>query len=186
MWTDVSSIAQELDANHYLGAVRRGLAWRDEYGSIVVCAPTARMLPGAPEWLELSRWCITSRQKNSGSRQWAGFVRALREVCPTATTVISYSDPGVGHDGALYRACNWLWAPTWHRLRPPPTGNGAWSTGKPSGVKDRWIFPLRRDARRAALLVARDEAILRRMPWARYVEGRGAEFKTFQSRSRST
>ena len=42
----------------------------------------------------------------------------LRDV--GVSTVVSYSDPSAGHTGSLYRACNWIWAPTWLRLRPPP------------------------------------------------------------------
>ena len=81
--------------------------------------------------------------------------------------------------GALYRACNWWWAPTWHRLRPPPTGNGTWSEGRQEAVKDRWVFPLAPDAERAAILRAQDEAILRKWPWAEYREPGGVPFKRF-------
>lgn len=179
-WVSTADVAELLRANHYLGPIRRGIAWQDEFGVIVVTTPTARNVPAT--WIELARWCIVSREKNAGSRQWAAFVRALRQQRPDVTTVVSYSDPSVGHTGALYRACNWWWAPTWHRLRPPPTGNGSW-TGKGSdrqSVKDRWVFALQPDPFRVDVLVARDEAVLRRMPWARYREPGGACFKTFQ------
>jgi hypothetical protein len=105
-----------------------------------------------------------------------------------ATTVVSYSDPSQGHTGALYRACGWLWAPTWHRLRPPPTGNGAWTEGKQQAVKDRWIFPLKPDDRRASVLPVSDTAVIKAMPWASYCEpvwkrgiahGGGGDFKRF-------
>jgi hypothetical protein len=139
-------VAAFLDAHHYLGRLRRGIAYQDEFGVIVVARPTGRRLP--TRWLELSRWCIVSDTPNAGSRQWARFSRACRERFPDATTIVSYSDPAAGHTGALYRACNWLWAPTWHRLRPPPTGNGSWTAGEKQHVKDRWAFPLRPDAER--------------------------------------
>jgi hypothetical protein len=87
--------------------------------------------------------------------------------------------PIQGHTGALYRACNWWWAPTWHRLRPPPTGNGSWTEGKQEAVKDRWVFPLQPDAARAFVLRAQDDAILRRWPWAEYREPGGVSFKEF-------
>jgi hypothetical protein len=177
-WTDAPSVAAFLDRHHYLGALRRGTAYQDEFGVIVVSNPTARNLPR--DWLELARWCIVSETKNAGSRQWAHFVRACRERFPDATTIVSYSDPSAGHTGALYRACNWHWAPTWHRLRPPPSGNGSWTAGKPQSVKDRWIFPLRPDSCRRYVLRCRDEAILARKPWAEYREGRGADFRQFQ------
>lgn len=173
-WVSTSSVAPILVKSHYLGPIKRGTAWRDDYGVIIFATPTARRVP--QHWLELVRWCITSEVENAGSRQWAAFVRALRALHPGATTVISYSDPSVGHTGALYRACNWLWAPTWHRLRPPPTGNGAWSTKGPQSVKDRWVFPLGADPEREALLTVQDASILRRLPWARYAEPMGVPF----------
>ncbi len=178
MFVPVAQVAALLDERHYLGAARRGVAWKDEYGVMVVASPTARRLP--QHWLELTRWCIVSREPNAGSRQWKALRRALRERFPEATTLVSYSDPSVGHDGALYRACNWWWAPTWHRLRPPPSGNGAWSDGKAQSIKDRWVFALGKDAGRCEVLVARDESVLRARPWARYQEPGGARYATFK------
>lgn len=177
-WTSCRSVAGLLAAHHYLGAIDHGVAWKDDFGVIVIAAPTARRLPGS--WLELARWCLLPNGQNAGSRQWAAFVRALRRMRPDATTIISYSDPSQGHTGALYRACNWWWAPTWHRLRPPPTGNGSWS-GLQEAVKDRWVFALRRDPTRAIILRAQDDAILKRWPWAEYREPGGVPFKQFLS-----
>lgn len=177
-WVPPSVVASTLQAHHYLGATRRGAAWLDSDGVLVFAAPTSRRLP--TEWLDLTRWCILSREPNAGSRQWGRVRRALLAEFPSATTVVSYSDPSAGHDGALYRACNWWWAPTWHRLRPPPTGQGSWAGGKNEAVKDRWVFPLRRDPRRAHLLVAKDDACLRRMPWARYCEPGGASYNEWR------
>lgn len=174
-WCHPAGVAEVLDERHYLGAIQRGEAWQDEHGAIVLSAPTSRNLP--PDWLELARWCITSGEKNAGSRQWAAMIRSLRLQRPSATTIVSYSDPSVGHTGALYRACNWLWAPTWHRLRPPPTGNGAWIEGEAQSVKDRWIYPVRPDARREALLAITDGGVLRRFPWAVYREPAGVPYR---------
>jgi hypothetical protein len=176
-WCSTKAAAPTLTASHYLGPIKRGVAWRHPFGVICIAPPTSRRLPVT--WIELTRWCITSDEKNAGSRMWAAFVRELRLARPESTTVVSYSDPSVGHTGALYRACNWWWAPTWHRLRPPPTGNGNWASGQQS-VKDRWVFPLQRDAARASLLVARDEAVLRSKPWAEYREPGGANFSAFK------
>ena len=100
MTVPVATVAPFLDANHYLGAAKRGVARSDEFGVLVLASPTSRHLP--TDWLELSRWCLLG-ERNAGSRQWARVVRWLRENHPT-TTVISYSDPSVGHTGALYRA----------------------------------------------------------------------------------
>jgi hypothetical protein len=159
-----------LDTAHYLGAPTRGVPYRDEFGVLVLAAPTSRVLP-ARRWLELTRWCLYG-EKNGGSRQWARVWRWLAQEYPHITTVVSYSDPTVGHTGALYRACNWLWAPTWARLRPPPTGGGSWDRRTWGGVKDRWVWCLAPDAEREALLVANDNAVQQKYPWAMYREPR--------------
>ena len=127
--------------------------------------PSAAYLPNDGSWLELQRWCLTGAAgANAGSRMHAYVVRWLRRERPEVTTLISYSDPSQGHTGALYKACNWQWAPTWHRLRPPPTGNGRWrADGPQQTVKDRWAFPLRDDACREELLRMKDESLARRM-----------------------
>lgn len=177
-WKNPEDVAAVLAENHYLGPLRRGVAWQDENGVIILARPTSRGVPAS--WLELSRWCLLHRVKNAGSSQWARFVRDVKKRYPDCTTIVSYSDPSVGHDGALYRACNWWWAPTWHRLRPPPSGNGSWQEGKPQAVKDRWIYPLRKDPAREAILVAKDESILKRMPYARYREPGGADYRRWK------
>jgi hypothetical protein len=163
-------LASVLDREHYLGSSWRGFGYEDEIGVLVFAAPTSRRLPR--DWVELARWCIRSHNHNShnlGSMQWARVRRWLALNAPAVTTVISYSDPSAGHDGALYRACNWLWAPTWLRLREPPTGNGNWGKEK-TAAKDRWIFPLLKDERRAVVLRVNDESLVSRMPWASYRE----------------
>lgn len=177
MFVQPRAVSHILAEKHYLGPSKRGVAWQDEYGVIIIAAPTSRRLP--IHWLELVRWCITSKVKNAGSRQWAQFVKALRALRADVTTIVSYSDPSVGHTGALYRACNWWWAPTWHRLRTPPTGNGSWQKGKIESAKDRWVFALKPDTKRTALLIAQDESILRAKPWATYKEPGGADFRRF-------
>lgn len=156
------NVAAYLDANHYLGATGRGIAWSDEYGVLVLAKPTSRRLPQDGTWLELVRWCLVG-ERNGGSRQWKRVRQWLRESMPAVTTVVSYSDPSQGHTGALYRACNWEWRPTWHRLRPPPSGNGAWKCGREQAVKDRWVFCLSSDDRREELLRVKDESIVRAM-----------------------
>ena len=177
-WVSPADVAAVLAAHHYLGATKRGLAWLDDAGVMVFASPTSRRLP--THWLDLTRWCILDRSKNAGSRQWGNAVRAIRKQFPATSTIVSYSDPAVGHNGALYRACNWWWAPTWHRLRPPPTGQGSWTDGKQESVKDRWVFALQPDADREALLVARDESVLRRLPCARYREPGGADYRKWK------
>lgn len=157
-----------LARDHYLGPTKAAtFAWSDEFGVIVFAAPRARRIPH--RWLEVVRWCLAG-QPNGGSRQWAAAVAEIRRLRPDCTTVISYSDPDQGHTGALYRACNWLWAPTWLRLRPPPTGNGSWTAGRKQSVKDRWIYPLQFDPERQGVLTVQDATLQRKMPWAGYAE----------------
>lgn len=140
-----------LDELHYLGSTGRGFAWSDEYGVLVLAKPTSRRLPQDGTWLELVRWCLVG-MPNGGSRQWSAVSKWLRTDRPDVTTIVSYSDPSAGHTGSLYKACNWTWAPTWHRLKPPPSGNGSWGDGEIQSVKDRWVFALRKDDRRDEIL----------------------------------
>ena len=154
-----------LVGRHYLGPTKMAaFGWKDDHGVMLFAAPRSRRLPS--DWIELVRWCLSGKP-NAGSQQWAAFSRWARKHLD-ATTIVSYSDPSQGHTGALYRACNWQWAPTWHRLRPPPTGNGAWTEAKRQEPKDRWIFPLREDDRRKQLLFIHDDSLMKRMPWASY------------------
>lgn len=159
-WVSTKSVGDFLQRRHYLGPVRRGFAWSDEFGVMVFAKPTARRLPNDGTWFELVRWCLVGLP-NGGSKQWSIVRRELRDVAPQVTTVVSYSDPAQGHTGALYKACGWTWAPTWHRLRPPPSGNGRWKSGVRQNVKDRWVFPIRRDRQRAEILRVKDKSLLR-------------------------
>lgn len=166
---DVNPLLAE---RHYLGPIRSGGATLVVVGEVdghaaaaqVWRRPTSRRLPKDGTWLELSRWCLTSEAgENAGSRQHRFAAAKLREL--GVTTVVSYSDPSAGHTGALYRACNWLWSPTWLRLRPPPTGNGSWQRGeqrRQQAVKDRWVFHVaKRDVRREKLLEIDDPGAIR-------------------------
>lgn len=162
-------VAAELDLHHYLGRTGRGWAWGDERGVLVLGPPTSRSLPA--DWLELSRWCLRG-EPNSGSSQWAEVRRHILDTRSTVTTVVSYSDPAAGHDGALYRASGWVWAPTWHRLRPPPTGGGTWNGRDYQTPKDRWVCCLRPDPRRRDVLSLRRPDITSSRPWMLWSEPR--------------
>jgi hypothetical protein len=165
MWVSSKSVGPMLERAHYLGPVVRGFCWSDEFGVLVLAKPTSRRLPQDGTWLELVRWCLVGI-KNGGSQQWRRVVAAIRADVPTVTTIVSYSDPSAGHTGALYKACNWEWRPTWHRLRPPPSGNGSWKDGVVQSVKDRWIFAVRPDGRRDAILQITDPTALKRLAGA--------------------
>lgn len=157
-----------LHKHHYLGPRSRGNVFVHELGVIVYGAPTSRRLP--KDWIELSRWCLPDSAPNAGTSMFADYVGYIRRNHPYATTIVSYSDPSAGHDGALYRACNWLWAPTWQRLRPPPSGGGKWTGAKNESVKDRWVYLLRPDSNRENVLRISDSSVRRKWPFASYVE----------------
>ena len=148
-----------LAARHYLGPITTGKLVHAGFieGRPVAVqvwkAPSARHLPSDGTWLELARWCLTPEAgKNAGSRQHRHAANTIRQMLPTTTTLVSYSDPSVGHTGSLYKACNWMWRPTWHRLKPPPSQNGSWNGRTVQSVKDRWVFPLSADDRRDLVL----------------------------------
>lgn len=137
---------------HYLGPIGGGRIIFGGFidGQLVAAqvwrSPTSRHLPQDGTWLELSRWCLTPESGDyGGSRMHKQAVRHIRVAFPGVRTLVSYSDPEHGHTGALYRSCNWIWAPTWLRLRPPPTANGNWGKTKKQAVKDRWVFPVKAD-----------------------------------------
>jgi hypothetical protein len=67
------------------------------------------------------------------------------------TTLVSYSDPSVGHTGALYKASGWIWKPTWLRIVPPPSAGGSWDGVIRQAVKDRWAYFLRPDTAQGRL-----------------------------------
>lgn len=173
------STNQVLSRFHYLGAINRGFDYRDRFGVAVFANPSSRRLPQA-RWLELVRWCLYG-EKNGGSQQWREIAAWLRKDHPDVSTVVSYSDPSAGHTGSLYRACNWLWAPTWHRLREPPSGNGDWGDGRRQAVKDRWVFCLAPDAEREALLAVKDTGLLKAYPWASFKERKGGDYKRWKA-----
>jgi hypothetical protein len=186
-FTDAELTANQILARyHYLGPINRGRVYRDAAGVMVFANPSSRRLP-QDRWVELVRWCIVG---GVGSAQWKAARAWLLSEYPGITTVVSYSDPSAGHTGALYRACGWLWAPTWHRLREPPSGNGSWTDGRRQAVKDRWIAVLRPDTERERLLRVEDDSLQKRMAWAGYREPKwkrghplretgGGDFKRF-------
>lgn len=143
--------------HHYLGPVTWArfvlCQWVDGQvvGVMVFRPPTSRNLPIS--WFELVRWCLTpAGGPNAGSRMQKVAVVELKRRYSDLTTLVSYSDRAAGHTGGLYRACNWRWAPTWHRLVPPPTGAGSWDGVTVQEPKDRWIYHLRPDPTREKYL----------------------------------
>lgn len=160
-----------LGGRHYLGAYT-GPRFRFAFvgvmtGEIVAAQvwrmPAARRLPNDGSWLELARWCLTTvAVKNAGSRMHGWVRRWLLENEPKVTTLVSYSDPSIGHSGTLYRACGWRWAPTWLRISPPPKGERSWDRSGYETPKDRWIFDLRPDPTRESYLTIPYPSVRRR------------------------
>jgi len=69
--------------------------------------PSSPKLPQLA-WLMLSRWAIApDAPKNTGTRMESWMVRDVRRRFPEVTTLVSYSDADT-HDGAIYKACNWI------------------------------------------------------------------------------
>jgi len=168
--SDRHEVNDLLKARHYLGPIKTGrLIHAGILDGLPVAVqvwrlPASRHLPNDGTWLELARWCLTPEAgPNAGSRQHKMSARMIRDTMPEVTTLVSYSDPSVGHTGSLYKACNWEWRPTWHRLRPPPSGNGSWDKGRTrQSVKDRWAFSVRPDPLRGSVLAIKDASALRR------------------------
>lgn len=112
-------IASEfLAAFHYLGK----LAGRIKLGAFINNTLVAVSIWSAPTryetatklgctnrtCLELRRFVIhdSFHKKNFGSF----LLSRMEKLLPsTITTLVSFSDPGMGHDGTLYRASNWLY-----------------------------------------------------------------------------
>ena len=149
---DVAEVNWLLSSAHYLGPIGAArycfAGWVDDVlvAAMVWRWPTARLLPSDGTWLELSRWCLTPEAgRNAGSKMMRYAVRCIHRCDPGVTTLVSYSDPSVGHTGALYKASGWEWAPTHHRLAvlagtPYPTGNGTWDGIEHQEPKDRWLY----------------------------------------------
>ncbi len=150
----LGDVAEFLDQHHYLGrrSGRSAFALRNKHGVLAFSrSPQAAPLPR--DWFELSRWCIVSDEDSAGTRQWAQ-ARAWLLKNTDTTTVVSYSDPS-RHDGALYRAAGWLWAPSGQFLLKGLSMAKERHPEAPYVDKVRWIYPLRPDPRRADKLTIR-------------------------------
>ena len=152
---EVAEVNWLLSAEHYLGPASSaswccaGFVDDTLVAAMVYRWPTARMLPNDGTWLELSRWCLTPEcGRNAGSRMMRWAASQLRRAMPATQTLVSYSDPGHGHTGALYRASGWTSSPTHHQERLAangvgyPSGHGSWDGLTIQKPKHRWLYPL--------------------------------------------
>jgi len=84
------------------------------YAVAIWTNPSSAKLPQL-EWLMLKRWAIADDSPfNTGTRMESWMVRDIKKRFPEVGTLVSYSDPD-SHDGALYRACNWIEGETTER-----------------------------------------------------------------------
>lgn len=91
------------------------------YATAIWTNPSARKLPQR-EWIMLKRWAIADdAPANTASRMDSWMFRDIRKRFPEVITAVSYSDPDT-HDGAIYRACNWVEGETTKRT----VGSKAW------------------------------------------------------------
>lgn len=149
----VAEVNPLLATAHYLGPSRAArvcfAGWVDN--DLVACQvwkwPTARLVPN--DWLELTRWCLTPEAgKNAGSRMMGYARRWIRRNMPEVPTLVSYSDPGHGHTGGLYKASGWVYAPTHYGLRYDangvgyPSGAGSWDGVTVQAPKHRWLIAM--------------------------------------------
>lgn len=144
-WCTAAEANDVFAEHHYLGPCQRAVAyWIDEAGALAFAHPVARMIPNDGTVIELTRWCITSNNKNAGSQQWSRVRRQLRNRFPNALTVVSYSDTDK-HDGALYRAANWTPAHTHHTFSTYPTRSGKRASDTDYvAPKRRYLYPIQR------------------------------------------
>ncbi len=99
-----------LDAYHYIGGKRAGLAVGARLDSQLVAAavfaPPIRQNLNAKykaKTIELARMCIASDRHKFNFASWF-LSRAVKLVPPSL--IVAYADKTVGHDGAIYKAAN--------------------------------------------------------------------------------
>jgi len=109
-----------LDAYHYIGGNRGGLAvgaklGKEMVGAVVYAPPLRQNLSGCygtDGFLELSRLCVAPTRHKPNFASWL-IARSLRHV--DAPLVVAYADKTAGHCGGVYRAANFQ---LHHEIKP--------------------------------------------------------------------
>ena len=132
-----------LRAHHYL---RRGVpGWRVALtlrdsenelllrGVVVVGTPSSRELMKRG-FVEVTRLCAHAAPKNAASYLLGA---AKRWAEPRGFSLVSYSDPGVGHSGTVYRTAGFTHA---GKSKGGTWGNRPGHKQGREGPKDRWVW----------------------------------------------
>jgi len=139
---------------HYAHSVSAGKSYYFSLGEalVVYSIPANRnigpYLLGCSDWpvWELSRlWAPDGHAPNLLTQAIAETARALREV-ENVVALVSYADPNVGHDGAVYRAASWVYLGQCEESRYYRLGNQVVSRRKfhsgPHGMRKADILAL--------------------------------------------
>ena len=123
--SEARAVVAWLKERHYLRSAPPGFVHvlevcegRERIGAMILGCPASRKID-CDRVLELNRmFLVDEAPKNSESQALSLMRRHVRTWLPTIRLLVSYSDPSVGHSGAIYEADGWA-----------PFG----STGKKSG-----------------------------------------------------
>ncbi len=102
-------------------------------GVVVIGTPSSRELMGQG-FLEVTRLCAHEAPKNAASYLLGAAKRWAR---PRGFSLVSYSDPSVGHKGTVYRAAGFSHA---GKSKGGTWGNRAGHRTEREGPKDRWVW----------------------------------------------
>ena len=151
---DHSAAERFLSKYHYLGKLHHGKYFAAILDNqIIACAAISgctRQESASKHGLsfnmvrELSRFCIHPRfnRKNLGSWFMARVIDSYKQKFPEIKLLISFADPTVGHNGILYRACNWCFdgmtKPSYHYQCGPLTWHKRtiWGYAKKLKIKE--------------------------------------------------
>lgn len=106
-----------LSANHYIGTIPRnsrliyGLYINDSLlGCCIFGTGANRFLSSGVggKALELTRLCLVDwLPRNTASFFLSKVIKQLKKDATDIEFLVSFADPNVGHDGTVYKACNW-------------------------------------------------------------------------------
>ena len=110
--------AAQVYTHHYIGSIRGSSHCGLFYGSLLIGAcsfgPFQRneqTLRYGKDALELTRFCLDPQYQTKNVSSWF-LSRCLKAV---GKTIVTYADTTFGHDGAIYKACNFKFS---HEVEP--------------------------------------------------------------------